>query len=491
TRKPAFVGQGEKKKEETSKCPNCNKDITLEELQLIFTLAKKSDLESLLISLNKYRKKFGLDTCARKAHFFAQVIEESGRDLRGALVGESLRYGPQRLAETFDNFRSKYVKGTTMQNSTYMGYKGERLGYLERKKAKPTPDAYKYGKTDKQEPNEGMIAFIAYGNRNGNKTGEDAWNFRGRGLLQITGRDNYKAIQVTINKLVPDSNVDVFKEVPKSGYTPHEAAVTGMAEWIHKNLYSIASQATKDNDEEIVKQIIDKLNSGTRSRAKRLINYRGKSNGTKSEYKPTKEIFKVNECVLLTGKPKQEKKQDGKRAPWMEIAWKEETKNIKETGTNKEIFKFFKGTAYEKTMGTIDPKTKKGINDQTISWCAAFINWVFVKYGYKGILTDGGYDAVRALKWAEWTEGKKILNPVYGAIAVKTRKGGGHVGFVAGEKNGKLIILGGNQSNKLQCSEYNVSDFFAFVIPADYEITNDDYNLPYYEGNPSAKGTES
>jgi hypothetical protein len=33
-------------------------------------------------------------------------------------------------------------------------------------------------------------------------------------------------------------------------------------------------------------------------------------------------------------------------------------------------------------------------SEQDIAWCAAFINWIMIKYGYKGIK---GYDAVRAL----------------------------------------------------------------------------------------------
>jgi uncharacterized protein (TIGR02594 family) len=194
--------------------------------------------------------------------------------------------------------------------------------------------------------------------------------------------------------------------------------------------------------------------------------------------------------MLLMKEQKEKKKEKGKRAPWMEIAWKEESKKLIETGNNKEIWKFFRKTAYEKLMGT---KNEKGepINERTVSWCAAFVNWVMTEYGYKGIQTSYGYDAVRAVKWAEWSEGKDIKKPVYGAIAVKTRKGGGHVGFVAGKKGNSIIILGGNQSDKLQCSTYSVSDFFAYIVPMNYEVTEEDYKLPEYTGNPAAKGTES
>jgi uncharacterized protein (TIGR02594 family) len=71
----------------------------------------------------------------------------------------------------------------------------------------------------------------------------------------------------------------------------------------------------------------------------------------------------------------------------------------------------------------------------------------------------------RALAWA--THGVALDRPCYGAIAVKTRNGGGHVGFVVGrDQAGRLMILGGNQNNSVSIAPYDESVFIAFRWPS-------------------------
>ena len=98
-----------------------------------------------------------------------------------------------------------------------------------------------------------------------------------------------------------------------------------------------------------------------------------------------------------------------------------------------------------------------------IPWCASFIGFIMLKAGYE--LPEL---PARALSWKNF--GKKIDHPVYGAIAIKKRKGGGHVTLVVGQlpNSNYLVCLGGNQNDQVKLSIYHKDVFKYFRIPNDY-----------------------
>lgn len=105
-------------------------------------------------------KEFGINTSKRLAHFIAQIGTESN-GFRS--VSESLNYSVTGLA-IFGN------RLTVAQR--------EQLG---RKPGEPALSAAR----------QAAIANIVYGGRYGNNLNGDGWKYRGRGLKQVTFRDNY------------------------------------------------------------------------------------------------------------------------------------------------------------------------------------------------------------------------------------------------------------------------------------------------------------
>ncbi|HAX5100565.1 TPA: glycoside hydrolase family 19 protein [Escherichia coli] len=108
--------------------------------------------------INAAMTEFGIIKPVEQAMFIAQAGHESD-GFRS--VVESLNYTPSALLVTFG-------KRITLQQADALGRTG---GHAARQDA---------------------IANLVYSNRMGNKAPGDGWKYRGRGLIQITGLDNYR-----------------------------------------------------------------------------------------------------------------------------------------------------------------------------------------------------------------------------------------------------------------------------------------------------------
>lgn len=88
-----------------------------------------------------------------------------------------------------------------------------------------------------------------------------------------------------------------------------------------------------------------------------------------------------------------------------------------------------------------------GIKDDETPWCAAFVGGCLEEAG----LRSSRFESARSyLSW-----GIPLREPVPGCIVVFERVGGGHVGFAtARAADGRLMILGGNQSNQVSIAPF-------------------------------------
>src|SRR5579859_6245413 len=127
--------------------------ITVDQLKACSPYTRPQNLQSFVPALNNHFVQFEINTPLRAAHFLAQVIHESG-SLN--IVEENLMYTAPLLVKVFPHYFP------TLEVATPYDRKPE------------------------------VIANFIYANRmgNGDTASGEGWKFRGRGLIQTTGKAN-------------------------------------------------------------------------------------------------------------------------------------------------------------------------------------------------------------------------------------------------------------------------------------------------------------
>lgn len=90
-----------------------------------------------------------------------------------------------------------------------------------------------------------------------------------------------------------------------------------------------------------------------------------------------------------------------------------------------------------------------GVNPRRTPWCGAFVATVSKRAGKK---VPSGH--LRAASWKRVGKGVSLKNARKGDLVIVRTKRGHHVGFYAGRKNGRVQVLGGNQSNMVKISNF-------------------------------------
>jgi len=153
-------------------------------------------------ALNDALDRFEIDTPARTAAFLAQIAHESG-ELRRLV--ENLSYSADRLRQVWP----------------------KRFPTIEQAKA--------------YEHNPQKLASYVYANRlgNGDEASGDGWKYRGRGLIQLTGRDNYRNVGQALS-LPLEAQPELLEQ--EAG-----AALSAAYFWKSRGLNGLADQETEES----------------------------------------------------------------------------------------------------------------------------------------------------------------------------------------------------------------------------------------------------
>ncbi|MGL3211322.1 TIGR02594 family protein [Bradyrhizobium sp. BR 1433] len=91
-------------------------------------------------------------------------------------------------------------------------------------------------------------------------------------------------------------------------------------------------------------------------------------------------------------------------------------------------------------------------------WCARFMNMVLQHTGHRGTGSD------MASSFAKY--GTRVSGPQVGAIAVMSRRGGGHVGIITGvDAKGNPIMISGNSGHRVRETRVSRGRIYAYVMP--------------------------
>lgn len=198
--------------------------ITAAQIQLLAPNARSSYREAFQngqVLLDQYKIS---ETPLRIAHFMAQVLHESGGL---AIQFENLNYSAERLPKVWPS----------------------------RFKPKGPLNAADYANNPQKLANE------VYGGRMGNTGANDGFTYRGRGLLQLTGKASYQEATTILRK--GDPTAPDFAVAPDEVISSKWCLAIAAAEWFAKGCNALA-------DQDDIRKITRAINGGQIGIAERM-----------------------------------------------------------------------------------------------------------------------------------------------------------------------------------------------------------------------------
>jgi len=163
--------------------------------------------------------KYQINTILRISHFLAQCAHESGNF---SVKQENLNYSAKRLQEVFGKYFTTHAKALL----------------YERKPVK--------------------IASLVYGNRmgNGDEQSIEGYKYRGRGYIQLTGKNNYLLFDKSLNETGLEVDIIGNPDLVATTYPLISAA------WFF-NKSNLNEIADLGGTKEIITKVTKKVNGGT------------------------------------------------------------------------------------------------------------------------------------------------------------------------------------------------------------------------------------
>ena len=205
---------------------DCN--TSKEDLKLMFPNANDANMELLAFMINNYGKDFGINTKEKLRHFLAQTGHETGGFIT-LNVTENLNYSTASLLpKTYAKFTTDTLQEPTKKYAGYFIGNPQGLGNVA----------------------------MCCKNGNGDSTSGDGWKYRGRGIMQLTWKNNYQSFKTWYNnKYNPDKD---FVSNPDLVSTNDTFAIfSGL--WYYKT--RVIDKITIDSAT-LVKSITKKINGG-------------------------------------------------------------------------------------------------------------------------------------------------------------------------------------------------------------------------------------
>jgi putative chitinase len=215
-------------------------ETTETDLKNIFSTTTNNKITEIKEAIDKFGQDFGLDTKEKLQHFLSQAGHESAKFNK---LEENLNYRWKKLGTSYWSKYFNPVSNPTADPN------------------KENPNDYKKSETSDFVDNEKFANYV-YNDENrtsslGNTSNGDGYKFRGRGVIQLTGKSNYQDF-TNFYQTNYYSNKDFIKNPELLASDMEIAMISAM--WFFKN--NVLDKLDIDS-KTTVKEVTKKVNGGT------------------------------------------------------------------------------------------------------------------------------------------------------------------------------------------------------------------------------------